>query len=87
MLANESFRMSSNTFRRKCALALFAIVIVLSLPGICHSHGHSHEKASFKYSREANEDLQGSQKPHQFQNKDSLKDQGKTLHIASIIYG
>lgn len=54
------------TFLRNVALGLILCLVFLSLPSLCggHSHdgsdhhGHSHdEPASFKYSRQANEEI------------------------------
>lgn len=51
------------TFFRNCAVAIIVFVVFFTLPSLCgahgnNHHGHSHdEPASFKYSKQANEEL------------------------------
>lgn len=51
-------RLLSRTFTSRVALAILIILIFFGFPALCGAHGHSHdEPASFKYSKEANEQL------------------------------
>ncbi|XP_055858400.1 protein catecholamines up [Episyrphus balteatus] len=50
---------NKNKWKRNVAIAAMVLVVFLSLPAICKSHG-SQQPASFKYSREANENFDSS---------------------------
>lgn len=53
-------REPKSNFIGHLALFLFIVILLFSMPQLCTSqhHGHSHESAAFKYSREANEQFQ-----------------------------
>lgn len=83
----------SNQFWRTIAIGAFVVIAFLSLPQLCsadcghshdhHDHHHHHEEpASFKWSKQANEAIEGDSDHHQHHHHhgEELHDHGHHSH-------
>ncbi|XP_055919330.1 protein catecholamines up [Eupeodes corollae] len=63
-LKARAIEVENNKWKRNLAIAAMLLVVFLSLPAVCKSHG-AQQPASFKYSKEANENFdKNAAKPH-----------------------